>query len=92
VALLLLVLVVAALVARGCGSSAKISEEEAIKIARPVLVKKFEHVQIRYLQQGIPARGLWAVSFYDGVAVNPKLVQVVLVDAKTGAITDDGKP
>lgn len=90
--LLGLVLFAAVLVARGCGSGAAITKDEAIAKAKPVVIFEYESVQVRYVQRGLPTRGFWAVSFYTGKPTNPTTAQVVMVDAKTGEITDDGRP
>jgi hypothetical protein len=86
------VLLAAVLVARGCGSGADVTKDEAIEIAKPVVIFDYERFQVRYVQRGLPARGYWAVSFYKGKPTRPTVVQLVLVDAKTGKIADDGRP
>lgn len=84
-------LLAAVLVARGCGSGAKLSEERAIEIARPHAGFRFQATQVRYVQRGINARGVWAVSFYNGPATRPTKVKVILVDARTGGIVSGGR-
>ena len=46
---------------------------------------------MRYLNQGIPPRGTWIVSFYTGPPRKPITSQTILVDAETGQIVDDGR-
>jgi hypothetical protein len=86
------VLLAAVLVARGCGSSATITKDEAVAKAKPLVIFKYESMQVRYIQRGLPVQGFWAVSFYNGKATRPTTVQLVMVDAKTGEIADDGRP
>ena len=44
--------------------------------------------QVRFVQQGIPARGYWGVSFVElGPDGAPAKVEVFLVDARTGDVT-----
>ena len=45
-----------------------------------------DKVQIRYLPQGIPPVYFWAVSLYTLKNGQPARVQVVLVNAQTGAV------
>lgn len=91
VAILLVVLVLAAVVARSCsGGEADISKERAVEIAREVLIFDAESVQVRFLRQGVNSTAYWLVSFYDGDPRNPTRYQLVRVNAETGEITDDG--
>lgn len=82
------VLLAAVLFSRSCGSADRqISQERAVVIARRHTPFTAEKMQIRFLQQGIPPRAMWAVSLYDvDAAGRPTRTNVVLVDAKTGAI------
>ncbi len=52
---------------------------------------KGDNVLVRYLNQGIPPRGTWIVSFYTGPPRHPITAQTILVDARTGQIVDDGR-
>lgn len=81
-------LLVALLVARGCASANRqVSQERAIEIARQATSFKPDRVQIRFLQQGIPPRAIWAVSLYNvGASGTPTRVNVVRVDAATGVV------
>lgn len=94
VAILAVVLVIALVSARACGGSGTeaLTQAEAVEAAREVLVFEPDGVQVRYVNQGIPPRGTWIVSFHDGPATAPTTVQTVLVDGETGEITDDGTP
>ena len=73
-AVLVAVLAVAFLYVRGCQAQSRpVTQEEA--------------VEVRFIQQGIPARGYWGVSFVDdGPNGVPLEVEVYLVDAKTGDV------
>ena len=45
--------------------------------------------QIRFIHQGIPPRGVWVVSYFiRKPAGGYKRVTVVVVDAKTGVVTE----
>ena len=88
VAVLVAVLAVAMLYVRGCGSQGRqISSERAVELAREEVSFTPERHQVRLVQQGIPARAYWGVSFItvnaDGL---PERVEVFLVDAKTGDV------
>ena len=87
-----LVLLVALFAGRSCANGAPdISKEEAIEIARGVGTFEPDAIQVRFLRQGAPRSfGIWAVSMYQGEAINPTRVQLVSVDAETGAVLDDG--
>ncbi len=88
----MIVLALAGISARSCGSSdSALSQDQAIAAARKALVFKDERVLTRYLNQGIPPRGTWIVSFYTGPPEKPVLAQTILVDAETGSIIDDGR-
>jgi hypothetical protein len=69
-----------------------LTRDEAIESARAVLVFEPDGVQVRYVNQGLPPRGTWIVSFHNGPPQEPTAVQTVLVDAETGEIMDDGTP
>jgi hypothetical protein len=87
---LLAVLGLAFLVARGCaGTDREVTPDEATEIARSEAAFEPERVQVRFVQQGVPPRGYWAVSF-STVAENGRIdrVQVVLVDAETGEVRE----
>ncbi len=94
IAILAAVLLLAGVVARfqGGGDDA-LTRDEAVAKAQTALAEGFEPdgVQVRYLNQGIPPRGTWLVSFYDGQLDDPTALQTVLVDAKSGEITDENR-
>ncbi|HJU48653.1 MAG TPA: hypothetical protein VJ689_10980 [Gaiellaceae bacterium] len=79
----------AAVAARGCGSSNRdVSQEQAVELAREAATFTPERHQIRFLQQGIPAHPFWAVSLYDvGPGGLPVHTEVYLVDASSGEVT-----
>jgi hypothetical protein len=85
---LLAVLLAAFAVSRGCGAAGRnVSSDDAVAIARKSTSFEPDKVQVRFVQQGIPPRPLWAVSLYDVDARGrPSRVQVVLVDASSGQI------
>jgi hypothetical protein len=91
VLLLAAVLAAAALAARSCAdTSPDVSKEAAIESAREIAVFEPESVQVRFVRRGVPSRGYWAVSLYQGPARQPTRVQLVVVDANTGDVVDDG--
>ena len=83
---LLAVLLLAFLATKSCARQEnKISQDEAIAIARAQIDFKPDKVQIRYVPQGVPPVYFWAVSLYTLRNGRPARVQVVLVNATTGA-------
>ena len=67
----------------------KVSQEEALAIARPQIDFKPNGHQIRYIRRGIPSHGFWVVSYYIRNALGSyKRVTVVLVDASTGEVAE----
>jgi hypothetical protein len=67
----------------------KVSQDEALAIARPRIDFKPTGHQIRFIRRGIPPRGFWVVSFYiRKPLVGLTRVTVVLVDATTGRVTE----
>lgn len=92
VLILVAVLVVAGLAARSCAQSGRnVSPDEAIEAARQVALFEPDDVQVRFFRRGVPSEPFWGVSMYQGTATRPTLVQVVIVDAKTGDVVDDGR-
>ena len=87
-AALLVVLLAAFAVSRSCASAGRnVSSDDAVAIARNSASFDPDKVQVRFVQQGIPPRPLWAVSLYNlDDEGRPSRVQVVLVDASTGEI------
>ena len=85
---LLVALLLAAVVARGCGSAGRnVSSDQAIEIARDYWKSDAEKAQVRFFQRGIPPQPVWAVSLYDldehGMKTN---IRTVVVSAATGEI------
>jgi hypothetical protein len=90
IAMLVAVLVVAAAAARSCADTTPdVSQDEAVEIAMGVATFEPEDHQIRFLRQGVPSRGLWVVSLYQGDPRQPTKVQVVTIDSETGEIVDE---
>ena len=82
------VLLVAFGVSRSCGSAGRnVTADEAVLIARESTDFVPDKHQVRFFQQGIPPRPLWAVSLYDvGPRGRPIRVHLVTIDATTGAV------
>lgn len=89
IGLLVAILAVAFLFARGCQEAARpVSSEEAVELARAEVSFTPDRHQVRFVQRGIPARGYWGVSFVElGPNGRPTKVEVFLVDARTGDVT-----
>ena len=90
IAILALVLVAALLVARSCGKTeTKVSQDEAIAIAKEEVAFEPNNVMVRLLKQGLQSKPFWAVSLSvkqpDG-ALDP--LAVVTIDAITGEVTE----
>jgi len=92
--LLLVVLLLALVVARGCASAGRnVSSDEAVEIAREAVAEERDKHQVRFVQQGIPPHPYWAVSLYDLDAQGRwSKVTVVLVDADTGRVVRQSPP
>lgn len=87
IAALAIVLLAAFLATKSCArKDQKVSQTEAIAIAKRQVDFTPDKVQIRYLPQGIPPVYYWAVSLYTLQNGQPRRVQVVLVNATTGAV------
>jgi len=68
---------------------AKVSQQEALAIARPKIDFTPTGHQIRYLRRGIPSHGFWAVTYYvRDVVGRYKRTTIVVVDASSGAVTE----
>jgi hypothetical protein len=87
-AILVAVLSVALLYTRGCQEESRpISSDEAVELARAEVSFTPDRYQVRFLQQGIPPRAYWGVSFVeDGPNGRAVRNEVYLVDAKTGDV------
>lgn len=91
IAILFAVLAFAVLASRSCaGGDQEVAKDDAVETARSVVLFEPDDVQVRFLRRGLPSRPYWIVSMYKGTYRNPTVVQVVIVDAATGEITDDG--
>jgi Peptidase propeptide and YPEB domain len=87
VVLLAAVLLAAFAATKNCARQEnKISQDEAVAIAKAHVDFTPDDFQIRYLPQGLPPVYYWAVSLYTVKDGNPVRVQVVLVNATTGAV------
>jgi hypothetical protein len=80
-------LVITLLVSKTCASNQnEISQQEAVAIAKQHVDFTPDDYQIRYVPQGVPPVYFWAVSLYNERNGQPTRVQVVLVNATTGAV------
>jgi hypothetical protein len=84
------VLLVALLVARTCGSSEpEIGQDQAIAVARERVAFDVEQTRIRYVKQGFKGEAVWAVSLArcapDGSIAQFALVRV---DVDTGDVRE----
>ena len=88
IAMLVAVLAVAFLYVRGCQANSRpISSGEAVALARADVSFRPDRHQVRLVQQGVPPRSYWGVSFVQlGPEGRPVRVEVFLVDAKTGDV------
>jgi hypothetical protein len=78
-----------ALVHFGTRGDKKVSQDDALAIARPRVDFKPNGHQIRYLRRGIPPHGFWIVTYYIRSAVGSyKRVTTVFVDASSGEVTE----
>ena len=82
-------LVFTLLVSKTCASNKnEISQQEAVAIAKQHIDFTPDDYQIRYVPQGVPPVYYWAVSLYTEKNGQPLRVQVVLVNATTGAVRE----
>jgi hypothetical protein len=89
VLILVAVLLLAAVATKSCARQQNdVSQDEAVAIAKEHVDFAPDDYQIRYLPQGIPPVYYWAVSLYTLENGRPAHVEVVLVNAKTGAVQD----
>jgi Peptidase propeptide and YPEB domain len=87
IAAIVVVLLAAFLATKSCARRAdEVSQSEAIAIAKAQVDFTPDKVQIRYVPQGLPPVYYWAVSLYTLRNGQPNRVQVVLVNATTGAV------
>jgi hypothetical protein len=89
-ALLVGLLLLALVVARGCaGAGSEISKEEAIAIAVREVDYRPDRTQVRLVRQGFQSRPFWAVSLSTlDDRGNPDRVTVVVVDARTREVSE----
>jgi hypothetical protein len=90
IAILLAVLLAAFAASRSCASpDTRISQEEAVAIAKKQIDYVPEKVQVRFLKRGFQSRSFWAVSL-STVGADGRLerVTVVVVDARSGAVDE----
>ena len=82
-------LVFTLLVSKTCASNKnEISQQEAVQIAKQQVDFSPDDYQIRYVPQGVPPVYFWAVSLYTERNGQPVRIQVVLVNATTGAVKE----
>jgi hypothetical protein len=88
IAAVLVVLLVAFLATKSCARQQhKISQDEAVAIARKEIDFEPSRYQIKYLPQGLPPVYYWAVNFLKESATGRVLeTEVVLVNANTGEV------
>ena len=88
IAILVAVLLVAFAATKSCARQQnKVSQDEAVAIARKEIDFEPDRYQIRYLPQGVPPVYYWGVNFQQ-LNENGNVVrtEVVLVNATTGEI------
>ena len=67
----------------------KVSQDEALAIARRQIDFRPTGHQIRFIRRGIPSHGYWVVSYYIRKPLRGfQRVTVVLVDATSGRVTE----
>jgi peptidase YpeB-like protein len=90
VAILVLILLLAFVASKSCaGVGNRISQEEAVTIARKHIDYTPERVMVRLLKRGVQSRPFWAVSL-STVRPDGSLgrVTVVVVDARSGDVEE----
>jgi len=89
VAILVVLLFVAFLVTKSCARQQnEVSQDEAVAIAKEHVDFAPDDYQVKYLPQGVPPVYYWAVSLYTVKNGHPDHVEVVLVNATTGAVRE----
>jgi hypothetical protein len=89
VGILVALLLVAFLVTKSCSRQQnQVSQDEAVAIAKEHVDFNPDDYQVKYLPQGIPPVYYWAVSLYTVKNGQPDHVEVVLVNATTGAVRE----
>jgi Peptidase propeptide and YPEB domain len=86
IAILVVLLLVALLVARTCGSTQPdVSAEEAEQIAREQIDFDAPNMQIRNVPRGVEQRA-WIVDLYTGTPTRPGQCRQVEIDADSGDV------
>lgn len=88
--MLAVVLLLAFAVTKGCGSDGSLDADDAKRVAQTVQTFEPDEVQVRFFRRGVNSTPLWAVSMYQGTAKRPTRVQVVVINATTGEIVEEG--
>jgi hypothetical protein len=92
VAIVVVLLAAALLASRSCaGGANRVSQDEAVEIAKEQIAYEPNRVHVRFFRRGIPAVGTWAVSLSlvkNGVVERQTLVVVGAGDGKVIEIQD----
>jgi hypothetical protein len=90
VAIILAILLVAFVASRSCASVGdRISQEEAVSIAKRQIDYTPDKVQVRLFKRGLQSRPFWAVSLVTvGSDGRLERATVVVVDARTGEVDE----
>jgi hypothetical protein len=89
-AILVAILALALVASRTCGAAgARISQDEAVAIAKRQIDYEPDRVNVRFFRRGVPSRGAWAVSLstVEESSAMERLTTVV-VDAGTGRVVE----
>ena len=80
--------IAALVVARSCGKTeTKVSQDQAIAIAKQEITFEPNHVMVRIMKQGSKSRPFWAVSMSIQQETGALDNLTVVVDANTGEVT-----
>jgi hypothetical protein len=89
VAIVVILLALAFLASRSCaGGGDRISQDEAIAIARDEVAYEPDRVHVRFFRRGIPSTGFWAVSLSTVEEGVTERQTVVIIHAATGTVTE----
>ena len=94
IGIVLAVLLIAFVASRSCASVGnRISQDEAVAIAKRQIDYVPEKVQVRLLKRGLQSRPFWAVSL-STLAADGSLerVTVVVIDARSGRVDEIRSP
>lgn len=88
IAVLVLVVVAAFVVSRGCQrSQVRITKDQAVAIGQRAIDFRPQSHTIRLVQRGVPPKRFWAVSYWiKNPAGGYRKLTVVLIDANTGKV------